>query len=101
MMTLGEWVEKYTDEDGNIEGWVVIARVLDDLICIDTHIALAMTKRGVHAIEIKGAESERANKKKYPLRQFAWVTQLEFWEKYCELDGGTAATLKMPSPTTH
>ena len=52
----------------------------------------------VDAIEIKGAGSERVDKKKYPNRRFAWCTQAEFWEKYCELDGGAAATLKMPSP---
>ncbi len=99
-MTLGEWVKKYTDEDGNIEGWAVINRVLDDLVRVDTRHALVQG-RDVDAVEIKGAASTRTDKEKYPQYRFIWCTQREFWEKYCELDGGTAATLKMPDPKTH
>ena len=54
-MTLDEWCEKYTDEDGNIEGWTAIYRVLDDGHLIDTRLALVMAKKGIDAIEIKGA----------------------------------------------
>ena len=99
-MTLGEWVEKYTDEDGNIEGWAVIALVLDDLVCVDTRHALVRGK-DVDAIEVRGAASRRVNEEKYPNYRFAWCTQVEFWEKYCELDNGVAATLRMPDPKPH
>ena len=71
---------------------------MDDGVCIDTRLALAMAKRDIDAIEIEGAASERVDTKKYPNRRFAWCMQAEFWEKYCELDGGNAASLRMPDP---
>ena len=78
-MTLDTWIKRYADEYGNVEGWEVISKVLDDGIWIDAFMKL--------------------NKGRHRHTEF-WdhVSHVKFWEAYCELDGGHAASLKVPSP---